>query len=258
MTVTSTLRFALLASALIAVIGTALAGPSSHQAAGADDVAVDFGPYLHRPDGRPADPVNVIFTGPGSSTAVAARVAAVMRWMPLAGGDMAFADRGATRWTEVQIGANRGNGYRSHLRLTTAVEPSVQWGPYVLGGIHDDVPVDCGHAGRSFDERRDELARAMAEAGYTVTRIWLGNDGEVEHCDGSISQGDGWAVVIDLRLPSDPTPTPTPTPTFTATPTPTVMATPTATATPAATATPTPTPTRTATPLPTPDLPLPF
>lgn len=222
----------------------------------ADTAAVNFDLYLRRVDGRQADPVNVIFIGETDATAIGLHLFAVMRWAPVRGSAMAFTDRGATRWTEIQVGAPLGGGMRQHMRIASGEAPSDAWGPYALAAVHRDVPVHCGHRGTDFDAMRDAVAMAMAEAGYQVTRHFLGNDGPVEHCDGSVTHGDGWAVVIDLRRGGTrsgaPSPTPTASPATTPSPTPSPSPPPTATPTPTATATPAPTPTPSPAPPPTP------
>lgn len=220
----------------------------------AETPAIDFELYLRRTDGRRADPVNLVFIGESNATAIALKLSSVMHWTPVAGSSMSFITHGETRWTEVQLGVNLGGGTRQHMRVAGADEVSETWGPYALAGVHLDVPVGCGHRGANFDELRDTVAKAMEQAGYQVSRRYLGNDGQVVHCDGSVTHGDGWAIVIDLRKEnaSQPTPKPTPPPTPVITPSPTAVpaATPVATAVPTPTATPSPTPT--ATPAPTP------
>jgi hypothetical protein len=224
----------------------------------ADAPAIRFGLYLQRADGRSADPVNLIFTGDSEATAAGLHVARVLGWTAVPGSDMAFTDHGATRWTEVQLGSGRPAGPRRHLRLAGARVESERWGEYTLAAVHHDVAVPCGHVGAGFDEERDALAAAMQAAGYRVTWLWLGNDGAVEHCDGSRTHGDGWAAVISLDrsmdAPATPSPTASPSPTPSPLPSPTPSPGPSASPTPGATPTPdaTPTPGPTAVPAPSP------
>lgn len=216
----------------------------------ADEPAYEFAPYLRRADGRLADPVNVIFAGDGDPDEVAALLAGPLNWTPVDGSDMAFVDHGQTRWADTQLGTVADGGVRKHIRLAGAAAESKRWGPYTLASVHHDLVVPCGHIGLAFDEERDALAATMRAAGYTLTWLRLDNDGPVPHCNGAVTQGDGWAVVIHLR--PNRTATPTTTPTMSPTAIPTVTGTPTATATPSPTTSPTPAPSPTPQPTPTP------
>jgi hypothetical protein len=222
----------------------------------ADAPGIRFGLYLRRTDGRSADPVNVIFTGERDAAAVGLRVARVLGWTAVPGSDMAFTDHGATRWTELQLGSGARGGLRQHLRLAGSEAESERWGAYTLAAVHHDISVPCGHLGTGFDQERDALAAAMAAAGYRVTWLWLGNDGAVEHCEGSRTHGDGWAVIIALSADTPAPATPSPAPSSRATPTPSPSASappspsPTSTPSPMSTSSPTPMPTPTRTPMP--------
>lgn len=238
---------------LVGLAVAVLAGlPSSGEGriARADDPAFDFGLYLRRSDGQSADPINVIFIGEQDAAAVALRLAGRLLWVPIQGDDMAFTVKGNTRWAEVQLGTVAAGMLRKHIRIAGAAS-SERWGSYVLAGVHRDLAVSCGHVGFAFNEERDDLAAAMREAGYSVSWIQLGNDAPVQHCDGAVSHGDGWAAVIDLRrdrpIPTA-TPSPAPTPSPTPAPTPSPM--------PPPAPTPEPTPSPTPTPVPEPFLPL--
>jgi hypothetical protein len=195
-----TLTRAGIISAVAAVaVAAALALPSTRSNVRADMFEAPFGLYIHRADGRPADPVNVVFIGERDTAAIALRLATALRWTRVEGSDMTFFERGQPRRTEIQSGRGLGPGSRQHIRLTGAREPAESWGPYALAAVHRDLTVPCGHIGVAFDEERNALAAAMGEAGYRVTWLRLGNDGPIEHCGGAVNRGDGWAVVIDLR-----------------------------------------------------------
>lgn len=184
-------------AAVALAIGAALFhGYPLHRAARAEDGGV--GRYLLRESGETADPVNIIFAGEADGIDVAARVSQVLRWTPVQGSRMAFTSGTSTVWTQAQLGAAMSGGARRHLRLAAAPMPSAEWGPITLAAVHRDQPVTCGHAGRAFDQQRDEIAVAMQRAGFAVSWTWLGNDGPVRHCDGSVTHGDGWVAVIDL------------------------------------------------------------
>jgi hypothetical protein len=187
---------------------TGLHGPlpsltSAVRQAYADVPAARFGPYLRRTDGRTADPVNVVFVGEAEAVAVALQLVDLLGWMRIPGSEMAFMDQGVMRPTELQLGTGSRGGLRKHIRLAGAGEESESWGEYTLAAVHHDITVPCGHVGAGFDEERDALAAAMERAGHPVSWLWLGNDGPVEHCDGSHTHGDGWAAVIDLRRSAD-------------------------------------------------------
>ena len=92
------------------------------------------------------------------------------------------------RWT--------GGGSRYHVRIETITPDDAQ--DYVLAAVHRDDSVRCGHVGVAFDETRDLIARAFADAGYTVSLVRLGNSQSATHCDGTRNAGDGTAAVIDL------------------------------------------------------------
>jgi len=243
--------FALLFIGLAAVVLAGLPSSGEHRTVRANEPAFDFGLYLSRSDGQSADPVNVIFIGEQDAAAVALRLAGRLLWVPIQGDDMAFTVKGDTRWAEIQLGTMAAGTVRKHIRIAGAAN-SERWGPYALAGVHRDLAVSCGHVGFAFDEERDALAAAMREAGYSVNWIQLGNDAPVQHCDGAVSHGDGWAAVIDLRR-GRPTPTATPSPA--PTPSPTPAPTPPPTPPPAPTPEPTPAPTPTPTPVPEPPIP---
>jgi hypothetical protein len=243
---------------LTGLLGVAALAPGGRPSAHASAAPVPFGPYLRRADGHSADPVNVIFTGEGDAAVVALTITRVLRWLPVAGSDMAFSDHGETLWAELQLGTPSQAGIRRHIRLAGAEEPSERWVAYTLAGVHHDLDVPCGHLGVAFDEERNALAQAMEEAGFRVTWLWLGNDGPVEHCTGAVTHGDGWAAVIELRrADASPSPSATTTPAATTGPSPTTSPIPSPSATPVPTVSPSPSSTPTPTPAPTPEPPRP-
>lgn len=184
------------ATVALAIGAAVFQSATPHRAARADTGGI--GGYLTRETGEAADPVNIIVSGEADGADVAARLAQLLRWQPAQGSRMAFTSGATTLWTQAQLGAAMPGGARRHLRLAAAPMPSTEWGPITLAAAHRDVPVACGHAGRAFDEQRDEIAVTMQRAGFAVSWTWLGNNGPVRHCDGSVTRGDGWAIVIDL------------------------------------------------------------
>lgn len=155
-----------------------------------------FDPYLRRSNGTAADPVNLIFRGTDAEH-VAAAVQRVLGWRPVTGSMMHFLDQGRVRPAAWQLGVDLGGGSRLHLRIETVTRGDAQ--SYVLVAAHRDDRAPCGHVGRGFDETRDLIARSFASAGYAVASVWLGNTAPSRHCDGSLTEGDGNASLIELR-----------------------------------------------------------
>lgn len=153
-------------------------------------------PYIVRPNGQRADPVNIIFRA-GHPDQVLAAVRRVLGWHTIAGGPMSFQIGGAEAATAHQLGFEMGNGGRVHLRIAGATLFNEQ-GSYVAVAVHRDETVKCGHVGRGFDELRDQVVRAFRAAGYPVTLTLVDNNRSGPHCDGSITPGDGVVAVIDL------------------------------------------------------------
>lgn len=157
-----------------------------------------FGPYIHRANSAAADPVNLIFRGADPDT-VSLLVQDLLGWQPIPGSAMTFLVEGKARGTRWQLGVDLPNGSRLHIRIQDVLAGDSQG--YVLAAIHRDDTVPCGHVGRGFDETRDLVGEYFAAAGYAVHRVRLGNAHPGRHCDGSLTGGDGEALLIDLRAP---------------------------------------------------------
>jgi len=159
-----------------------------------------FEPYIYRASGERADPVNIIFLHTDGATASAA-VQRVLGWRSIVATSMTFKHRSeGARPTSRQLAADLSPGSRYHLRIQAV--PLTDTQTYVLASVHRDETVACGHVGRAFDETRDLVAHAFAEAGYQTGYVDLGNTDSGPHCDGSRVAGDGRAVLIDLsRFP---------------------------------------------------------
>ncbi|HZQ37263.1 MAG TPA: hypothetical protein VFD32_15135 [Dehalococcoidia bacterium] len=154
-----------------------------------------FDPYIHRAGGEAADPINLIFRGADADTA--ARIAQqLLGWPVVAGSPMDFFDEGHAHPTAWQLGGDLGHGSRYHLRIEATGATDGQ--SYTLAAVHRDDSVACGHVGRAFDQVRDIVAHAFADAGYRVTMVWLGNTNDGPQCDGSRTAGGGEAAIIDL------------------------------------------------------------
>jgi hypothetical protein len=169
-----------------------------------DSDAFAFDPYLHRSSGALADPVNLIFRGTLGQAEQA--VPWVLGWQPVQGSMMVFYDHDEHLRTGAQFGLNLPGGSRFHLRLEAVTD--AHGASYVLAGVHRDDLTACGHVGRAFNTARDLVAGQFAQAGYTVTREYLGNTTPGRQCDGSFTAGDGSAAVIDLASGVQPAPAP--------------------------------------------------
>ncbi len=156
--------------------------------------------YLHRSGGAIADPVNLIFVNTTGDRAAAA-VERVLGWQPTGGSELLFWRAGEPALEPLQLGQGLGHGDRYHIRIEE--RPGGTTGE-VYAGVHHDIRAACGHLGRDFDAMRDDVAERFAAAGYAVARIDLGNTAPSRQCDGSFSNGDGVAAVIDLG--SEPAP----------------------------------------------------
>ena len=159
-----------------------------------------FEPYIYRASGERADPVNIIFLHTDGATASAA-VQRVLGWRAIVATGMNFKHKGGgARPTSRQLAADLSPGTRYHMRIQAV--PLTDTQTYVLASVHRDETVACGHVGRAFDETRDLVAGAFAEAGYPIDFVSLDNTSSGLHCDGSRVAGDGRAVLIDLsRFP---------------------------------------------------------
>lgn len=180
----------LLLSALAAL--TAFAGTAG---SGAPPPSLAFDPYIHRLDGAVADPVNLIFLG-ADADAVAATVHRVLGWSVVDGSPMQFVNGGVQRETLWHLGQDLDRATRLHLRIENVSAAERQG--YVIAAVHRDDAAACGHVGGAFNAARGRVAGAFAAFGYPVSAIWLGNTDPGPQCDGSFTQGDGAAVVIDL------------------------------------------------------------
>jgi hypothetical protein len=174
------------AAALVAVFG--VGGRSAAQQGG-------FDPYIRRENGSRADPINLLFRG-GDADDIARAIEDVMGWRPIEGSAMGFFDGGKLLPTAHQLGLDLNPTARFHLRIEDAAPEDGR--EFVLAAAHRDDSVGCGHVGRAFDDTRDLIARAFYEAGYPVFYVRLGNVAPAPHCDGSLTGGDGDAVIIDL------------------------------------------------------------
>jgi hypothetical protein len=154
-----------------------------------------FDPYIYRPTGELADPINVIFLHTDAATAAAA-VERVLGWRPVVASGMTFKQRSGTRPTYRQLAADLGPGSRYHMRIQAV--PITDTQTFVLASVHRDETAPCGHVGRGFDEMRDLVAARFTEAGFPARIEDLGNTTPGRHCDGSYVGGDGKAVLIDL------------------------------------------------------------
>lgn len=197
------LRRRFVAIALISVLAVTCTTAARLAFAGdRDSDASAFDPYLHRSSGALADPVNLIFRG--SLGQVEQAVPRVIGWQPVQGSMMLFYDHGEHLHSGAQFGLNLPGGSRFHLRLEAVT--GAHGASYVLAGVHRDDLTACGHVGRAFNAARDLVAGQFAQAGYAVTREYLGNTTPGRQCDGSFTAGDGSATVIDLARGAPPAP----------------------------------------------------
>jgi len=168
--------------------------------AGAVDAELEapsgFEPYIFRTTGERADPVNIIFLHTDAATTAEA-AQRLLGWRQVVAAGMNFKEKGGgARPTSRQLAADLAAGSRFHLRIQSVPQTDTQ--TYVLASVHRDDPMPCGHVGRAFDETRDLVARAFADAGYRTRYVDLQNTNSGLHCDGSRVAGDGRAVLIDL------------------------------------------------------------
>jgi hypothetical protein len=154
-----------------------------------------FDPYIYRPSGERADPINIIFLHTDAPTA-GATAQRVLGWPAVIAGGMSFKEGNGVRPTSRQLALDLGPQSRYHMRIQSV--PSTDTQTFVLASVHRDDTAACGHVGRAFDEMRDLVARNFAEAGYPTRIVDLGNTESGPHCDGSRVAGDGRAVLIDL------------------------------------------------------------
>lgn len=185
---------------LLSSLSTALIGFTQATGTASSPVALQFDPYIHRVDGAPADPINLIFYG-ADADAVAAAVHRVLGWPVADGSPMLFVDQGITFKTAWQLAQPVSRSARFHLRIEAVGAAANQ--DYVLAAVHRDDDAACGHVGTAFDETRQRVATGFANAGYSVSEVRLGNTNSGPQCDGSFTAGDGTAAVIDLTDRAD-------------------------------------------------------
>jgi hypothetical protein len=188
------------------VLRTEIAVPAPTPPPPAFELPTGFDPYIYRPTGERADPINIIFLHTDAATA-AATAQRVLGWRPIVATGMSFKHKSGTRPTQRQLAADLGPQSRYHLRIQSV--PITDTQTFVLASVHRDDTAPCGHVGRAFDEMRDLVARHFGEAGYPTRIVDLGNTAAGPHCDGSRVGGDGTAVLIDLSgVPRVDTPLP--------------------------------------------------
>jgi hypothetical protein len=162
-----------------------------------DLAQVNIYPYLVRPTGQRADPINLLFVGTSDVTVVTAMTRDIFGWTVEDGGMMYFAQGGELRPHDAQLISPENLGLRFHVRLKSGVG-YVAGQPFVLGAIHTDYPVRCGHVGRDFDSDRDLIAFHFNQRGIATTKASWGNTARVRHCNGELNAGDGLVAVIQL------------------------------------------------------------
>lgn len=168
------------------------------------EAPVGFDPYIFRPTGERADPVNLIFLHTDALT-IAKTIERLLGWKPVTASNMTFRRGERQRPTARQLIVDVSPTSRYHIRIQAVPVSDTQ--TYVLASVHRDDTVACGHVGRAFDETRDLVARAFIDAGFPARMIDLDNFASGSHCDGSRVPGDGRAVLVDLsRAPrAEPT-----------------------------------------------------
>src|SRR6059058_5193681 len=92
--------------------------------------------YLHRLNGAPADPVNLIFAG-GDTNAAAAAVQRVLGWRPASGSELLFWQEAEPALSSRQLALDLGHGSRFHIRIEQAYQPNPRG--EVLAGVHLDI-----------------------------------------------------------------------------------------------------------------------
>lgn len=178
-----------------AVEGAVPIGATDEPLTPALELPTGFDPYIYRPTGELADPVNIIFLHTDGATAAAVSER-VLGWRSATAAGMTFKNKTSARPTYRHLVADLSTQVRWHMRIQTVPLSDTQ--TYVLASVHRDDSAPCGHVGRGFDETRDIVARAFAEAGFPTRIVDLDNTAAGQHCDGSRVGGDGTAVLIDL------------------------------------------------------------
>ena len=158
-------------------------------------------PYIARPTGQRADPVNIIFLGSNDVEAVSRVLSEAFGWRDGGGGNMLFAQRGEPAVQDRQLTSQMENGRRFHIRLKAGQDTIHGW-PYILAAIHADYNSACGHVGREFNTARDFLMVELVKRGFSLRTESWGNTEPARHCDGSDTAGDGTIAVFTLPTPA--------------------------------------------------------
>lgn len=154
-------------------------------------------PYIVRPTGQRADPINVVFAGSDDVRDVVKLTRETFGWDIEDGGRMFFSQRNGLKPQDAQLTSAEDAGLRFHIRLKAGFGLLADL-PFVLGAVHTDYPVRCGHIGRDFDSDRDLLSFHFGERGFETFKTCWGNSAQVRHCNGELNNGDGIVAVIRL------------------------------------------------------------
>jgi hypothetical protein len=118
-------------------------------------------------------------------------------WTVEDGGVMYFARGFDVKPQDTQLTSPENLGVRFHVRLKSG-QGQLGGHPYVLGAVHTDYPVYCGHVGRDFDSDRDLLLFHLSQKGISTSKISWGNTARVRHCNGESNSGDGQVAMIEV------------------------------------------------------------
>jgi hypothetical protein len=154
-------------------------------------------PYVVRPTGERADPINLVFLGTDDVGVVSDRLRGLLDWRDESGGPMLFVQGGQGSVQDGQLASAVLAGERYHVRLK-AGQGFVAGQRFVLGAVHTDITVPCGHAGRNFNADRDLVAAYFAHQGMAVYAANWSNTETDRHCDGEENAGDGVVAVIQV------------------------------------------------------------
>jgi hypothetical protein len=160
-------------------------------------------PYIARPTGQRADPINLMFVGTNDASVAANLITNVFGWRENDGGTMYFAQRGEVAGHDRQVASVAEGGRRYHVRLKSGAG-TIDGQPFILGAVHMDYNVTCGHVGREFNDARNLVMVELMHRGYEVeTRPW-GNTETTRHCDSSDTRSDGHVAIIRMEYPAIP------------------------------------------------------